>query len=535
MKKFFVILLIFGAVAGALAQDQAAAPASPLYFSLLADFRASLMQYSGSENTSNKYETTNKFNFMTFPGDYNVWGPGDNELKLTIGYSTDAIKGHLRMNVDRLINGSGGFVASDGKSNNRLINDILNSTFDEWNVQATFGLFGAFIGNTANRGVINAWNGFDTIKFRQDQFGVVTPGGDIAPEIPWEPPVSLPRPTPLGNWQEGKNPPENTNFGKLMNMSGNYSQEDVPYFMFTAKYAGFTVAAAGDLTGRSNASIGTWYYALNGGVRVSGEKIADLVTFDATYRFRGGDMSTYNQVDENDPQKIIQPDGRGQTTHSITLAGQIDLLNDTLGIQLAYTGMFRSYEDKEMYNTTIKTTGPLFSGIDLRFQYTGIEPFQFNFNNHVTFSSVGDTKFTGNGVKSTAVRDFWDAEIPPLVDTSYGWLALYNALGVQYHLTEKMNLWFEAGNKFSALTTTLGDAIRNDNFEIFGASLKAVYTFNPSISVEAGLAFYYASYTWKINDEKYDSIDNASGGPRLTTATKNETVFQVPLRLKIVF
>jgi hypothetical protein len=543
MKQLFVVFLILVSAAGAFAQEQTAAPASPLHLGLLADFRPSLLQYSGSANTADKYTTTGKFDFLTFPGNYNVWGPEENQLRLSLDYvhKTDIIKGHLRMALDALIKGTGGFVANDGKQNNRLISDVLNSTFDEWNIQGTLGPFGAFVGNTANRGVVKAWDGLDVLKFQQEQFGVVTPGGTKAPEIPWQIPVVVPFPTPAGNWQDGgKNPPENANFGKALQTSGNYSQEDIPYFMLTAKFAGFTVAAAGDLTPRSNTNNGSWYTALNGGVRISGEQIADLVTVDAVYKFRGGDQSTYNNVDASDPANTKQPDGKGKTTHSFTLSGQIGLLEENaLGIQLAYTGLFRSYEDEEIAGTVVKKTGPFFSGIDLRFQYTGIERFQFNFNNNISFSSVSDTA-SGNALDTAVVMDFWDSPLPAASgDTACDWFALYNALGVQWFFTEKLNFWFEAGNKFSGLKTTIGPAIRNDAYDVLGASVKAVYTFSRNISVEAGLAFYYAVYTWTINDKQYDAIEEVryDGAPPalLDTVTTNQFVFQVPLRVKFLF
>ena len=538
MKKLFVALLILGVAAGLFAQEEA--PASPLHFTLVADFRPSLAQYSGSSNTADPYTTTGKFDFMTFPGNYDVWGPEVNFLKLSLDYihKTNIVKGHMRMALDKLIQGTGGFVGLDGKQNNRLINDVLNSTFDEWNIQGTLGPLGAFIGNTANRGVVKAWDGLDILKFQQEQFGVVTPGGTDAPEIPWQAPVVVPLPTPAGNWQDGgKNPPENANFGKALQTSGNYSQEDIPYFMVTGKISSFTIAAAGDLTPRSNTNNGPWYAALNGGVRVSGEEIADMVRFDATYKFRGGDMNTYNNVDVDDPANTEQPDGKGKTTHSFTLAGQLGLFDDALGIQLAYTWLFRSYEDNVISKKNVKTTGPFFSGIDLRFQYTGIDQFQFNLNNHISFSSVKDTK--ASGLDTEVVMDFWDKALPSASgDIAYDWFALYNALGVQYRWTDKLNLWFEVGNKFSGLTTSIDPAIRKDTYDVFGVSLKAVYTFTPNISAEAGLAFYNAVYTWKINDKQYGGVEETrydSVPPEsLDTLTTHQFVFQVPLRLRIV-
>ena len=544
MKQFLVVLLILGAAAGSLAQEQAPA-SSPLRFSLLTDFRPSLMQYSSSGNTRDIYTTTNRFNFLTHPGDYATWGPWENELKLSIDYnknfiSEHFISGHLRMNMDGLVRAAGGFVANDGKQNNRLINDVLNTPFDEWNVQGTLGPFYAFVGNTANRGIVRAWQGIETIRFKQEQFGVVTPGGTEGPEIPWDVSNIIPMPTPTGNWQtSGKLPPENANFGKALNTAGNYDQEDIPYFIFRAKYNPFSLEVSGDLTPRSNTQ-GSWSTAVNGGLRFSGEKIADLVTFDLTYKFRGGDMDTYNNVDEHDPAKAEQPDGKGQTTNSFTLAGQLGLLDDTLGIQLAYTGVFRAYEDMLVNKTTVKQTGPFISGIDLRLQYTGLDQFQFNFNNHVTFSSARETKYTGSGLDPEAVYDFWGLPISSAGDdTGYDWFALYNALGAQYRWTDKLNLWFEVGNKLSKITTAIGEAVRSDTYNIFGASLKAVYTVNSSFSVEGGLAVYYATYNWKINDKKYDSIpeirNDGSTPADLTDITTNQFVLQVPLRLRIVY
>jgi hypothetical protein len=135
--------------------------------------------------------------------------------------------------------------------------------------------------------------------------------------------------------------------------------------------------------------------------------------------------------------------------------------------------------------------------------------------------------------------DFWDKAINTAAgDSSFGWFSLYNALGVQYHLTEKLNLWFEAGNKFSLLKTTVDKAVRKDTYNVFGASAKAVYTFSPNLSVEGGVAVYNATYIWNINDKNYDSIpeqlyDGSTND--LTNVTTNQFVVQVPLRLKILF
>jgi len=565
MKKVIIVLLILGAAVGAfaqnqetdtgaLAQGQAANKVSPLSFSLMSDFRASAMQYSTSSNTRDRYTGTSIFNILTFPGDYDRWGPLENEFKLSIDYNKKLleeknifIKGHLRMNMDALIKGAGGFVANDGKQNNNLVNYLLNQPFDEWNVQGSLGSFNAFVGNTSNRGLIKVWNGVETLKFKQEQFGVVTPGIFTAdgggPEIPWDlTKGGIPYPYPYGNWQEsGKLPPENTNFGKALNVAGNYDQQDIPYFAVTAKFLEkFTVAVAGDLTPRSDTS-GSYSTRLNGGVRFSGEKIFDLLTFDLTYKFRGGDSSTKINVDQWDPADKIEPDGSGRTTNSFTLGGQLDLLENTLGVQLAYTGVFRAYEDEQVKGTDVivTQTGPFFSGIDLRFQYTGLDKFKFNMDNHVTFSSVGETKYTDGGVDPVVMYDFWGKKISSAgADTNYDWLAMYNALGVQYFLTEKLKLWLEVGNKLSSLTTTIGEAVRNDTYDILGASLKAVFTINQNLLVEAGLAFYYATYNWTINDAKYDSIEENrqdGGTTRLTTITTNNTVFQIPLRLRILF
>jgi len=326
------------------------------------------------------------------------------------------------------------------------------------------------------------------------------------------------------------------NFGKAFNTAGNHSQEDIPYFLLRGKYSAFTLEVAGDLTGRSGLSGGPWYSLVNGGIRVSGEKIANLVTFDATYRIRGGDPNAYERVDDGDSQSTVQPDGTGKTTNSFTLAGQLGLLDDALGIQLAYTGQFRLHEDRLIANTTIKQKGPYFHGIDLRFQYTGIDPFRFNLNNNISFSSIGEKRFTGTGLDPEAIFDFWDSVMPSNGDTSYDWFSMYNALGAQYRLTDKLNLWFEVGNKFSFLTSTQDNAVRNDNYNVFGTSLKAVFTLTTTISVEAGLAFYHAAYTWKINDTQYDSSVEETGTQKiLDNVTTNNTVFQVPLRIRIVY
>jgi hypothetical protein len=114
----------------------------------------------------------------------------------------------------------------------------------------------------------------------------------------------------------------------------------------------------------------------------------------------------------------------GKEINLITFGAYADITAvETLGISLGYTGFVSANDDSDA-----KT--PLWSGIDLRATWTGIEGLSLSTHNNFSFSQG---------------KDYW---IPRGKDGDL-FFALYNAVGATKEITEKFSVNAEVGNIFS--------------------------------------------------------------------------------------
>jgi hypothetical protein len=114
----------------------------------------------------------------------------------------------------------------------------------------------------------------------------------------------------------------------------------------------------------------------------------------------------------------------GKVINLITFGAYADITAvNNLGISLGYTGWVTANDDSD-----IKT--PLWSGIDLRATWTGIEGLSISTHNNISFAKG---------------QDYW---IPRNEDSAL-FFALYNAIGATKEITEKFSVNVEVGNIFS--------------------------------------------------------------------------------------
>jgi hypothetical protein len=297
-------------------------------------------------------------------------------------------------------------------------------------------------------------------------------------------------------------------FGKMV---------DVPLFLDVKGDIGNN---SGVFTGNMN---GNDYYKVNGGVRVSGVKLGNIITFDVVYQFRGGDDDTW----ENDytAPGNVQPDGQQATAHTFGVYANLFVINN-FGIGIGYSGLFRTYEDDKtaMGTTTVTRSGPFFQGVDLRFQFTGVPNLTITLNNAFTVAFAEGTSDTNKRVVGLA-----GDELKIGGKEEQAWYALYNALGINYKLTPALTANFGVSNKIGMFNhDDKAPAAEDLSFKFrtnqLGATINAQYKFNSFVMVQGGLQFYYdyASLAVKNVRESYDYDTGMM-------------YFAIPLRLQVVY
>ena len=132
---------------------------------------------------------------------------------------------------------------------------------------------------------------------------------------------------------------------------------------------------------------------------------------------------------------------------------------ENLGVSLGYTGFLP-------YNNAEGVDNVLWSGIDLRASWTGIEGLSLSTHHNISFAQGAEKDWFGL-----------------LPDGSF--LTLYNAIGATAELSERFSVNAEIANVFSKTDT--GDAAPAVEFDSFWAAGKLITRVNDSAEFSAGL------------------------------------------------
>jgi hypothetical protein len=523
MKKALIVLLLLAVVAGGVFAQ--------LTKEIVVDYVPDLFLYESS------HYGDSKINALT-SNDFDA-----NELRLNLTYVNGNVKAFLQTKFDDFIRRgiSTGFSANSGMSWNTLIGAAFGDYYvDVTNIDMFGGNYRVYLGNTANRGLTDRFQDFhDFLRVKQDNFGILTVNGANGAFASWD----------VNN----------------LTQTGNHGYTaSTPYVGFFANYAPITVAIAGSMndskpeTAVSNPTDSDTpesYRKINGTLRLSGEKIADLVTFDFIYRIWNYDPNTLDNYKDYDVITFpnYQPDGLGITTHNIGLYANLFVV-DNLGIALGYSGSVKTYEDKiinphstvDPKEKTVAQKGIFYNGIDLRFKYTGIDKLTLTFNNNFSFASANGSK---DDVRMdwlysmTDIQNEVNAEMPGAgsllggEDAKQSYFALYNALAVAYKLSDPLTLKAQIGSKLGSIsyadsiTPVPGVDIDIDTKAMInqlGVALFAQYAFSPRVEFRFGLDFVNTYYSM--------NYDVTAAGTSESEDDKGGTFkFGVPIGVKIVF
>jgi hypothetical protein len=559
MKKLLVTLLILGIAAGAFAQVKA---------TLTADFNPDVFKYTSNTGDDAKSDIGGSEGSLDL---LSGWGlRKGNEVRLQLTYTGENISGSIRLALDRLFRpttniNSHSFMDSETRGdftngNNVTPNDILSSNFNLWWAQGNWDTpvagFTAWIGNDAKRGKTDRLSPFDDyLKNKIDNYGVIAPavgrsvtrsragfgiaqGNGTANRYEYIYDYYRYEATGFGtietnNFNPGVNAGAgNTNDYRIQD-EAKMGSVNRPYFLLSANFAPFTFEVAGDVGNNSGIMAGTLkdYSRINGGFRFSGDKVGSIVSFDAIYKYRGGDVDTGVAtaltnvfLDPNINYNPWEPDGRGYAVHSFGAFANLWII-DNFDIGVGYSGIMRSYEDRNASGTMWARSAPMLQGMDLRFRFTGVDKLTVALHNNVSFA-FGDPS---SDVNHKEVIGFDGLVLPDKVQES--WLALYNALGVNYSLTPALTAAFQVSNRIGWYSIENGNAAYlnsklDQTVEQFAATAFASLKVNNNVTVAAGLIvqFNNTSITPNTEAKRIPGSSSFWGSTPTVTSTAQSTV-----------
>jgi hypothetical protein len=223
----------------------------------------------------------------------------------------------------------------------------------------------------------------------------------------------------------------------------------------------------------------------------------------------------------------LQPNGDGFLSHCFGVYANI-LRVPRWNFALGYSGYLRTFEDLEIPGTgKIKTkSGPLFSGIDLRATYSGIQKTRITSQNNISFATSDKTTedHTSIGV--------WHRDLA--LGHAQSWFALYNALGIDYNLSNSYILSLQLGSRLGAVTTTVTPpsgseyTIKTQLLKL-GAGGSIAYQVNSFLRFQGGINVLYINSTYTNTDP---NPANAAAARDSSGGTLN---ISIPLRMFISF
>jgi len=546
LKKFLFLFLIVWIAAGAIAPQAAA----QFTWRLDADFNTRLASWliptgERAEKTISVGDVT-RYNNTTYNptagrGNYTYTsGAMDlfnfsrlaairgNALYLYLDYRSEAVALHTAANLSNMVSATA--TANTGTGQNELAGghsftmgsgrtpnwgDFLRYSFEEWYIRANFLFLTAYVGNTSNLGRVTNFNNFsdDVLRaVRVERYGVNTPTNNAADFAAQE----------VNNFTRSP----------TVVQGGVFSYNTIPYFMVGARFDKLsfplTFQIAAD-PGNNNMSAASFNYRkISGMFRVSGEKIANRITFDAIYKLRGGDPNDLDNYDpDGNPGGTLQPNGDGIFSHVFGLYANI-LAVPNFGFGLGYSGYLKVFEatlDKTTGEATTKS-GPLFSGIDLRLVYTGIKNTTITSHNNVSFANAGTSSADAVSI------GVWGQNLLP--DYAQSWFALYNALGVNYRINSQLSASFQIANRLGIVTTTVTPSA-SDAYEYKRSYVKFAgggycrFQFNRYLLLQGGIAFFW----------EHNSYSNTNPGAQAVAATRDAAGgtfdISIPIRMRISF
>jgi len=263
---------------------------------------------------------------------------------------------------------------------------------------------------------------------------------------------------------------------------------------------------------------------IESGFMISGRP-TDAISFDLFYAVKGSDKNTVVRGTH-----VVDPaTGRvtftGGTWDNL-LGAYVGLsMIDNLGLSLGYTASFKVSEKAEQLDgdayKAYDVANPIWSGVDIKFKYSGINKMGITFNNNLSFSGA-------KGAERTNAGDKWINGLDGVLlgkDIKQGWFAWTARGGVSYSLTDNLSLGLAFRNVLTVFTEENEDAKSKDQTtgnEFVGA-IHADYHVG---AVSFGLGLQLGLEGAAINNKSEH---------RTVKGNQTTAIFAVPVFFKVAF
>ena len=438
------------------------------------------------EETRN-YGKLDKGSFNFYSGKNDVWGPGA-ALRLTFTHTTENTEASVQLKADDVLKAA---MAGGG-----TWEDILTlGLFGDWYFQGTLNFLDAYVGNTGYGGKVDSFDNFNDFVNWDEYFNAL--GG-------------------FGVW---KGPGSSLDAWAGSNGIDAFGSE---IFALGLTFGNFKFAAGTNLNWEAYQVPFGSKAAANGAFIFSGDKIADMISFDAFYAFQGKDDDTLHRK-------------TGEWDHLFGVYAGLTL-NDNLGFSLGYTGNVTATEADERTEPNaadptkpkkiaVPVTNPFYSGIDLHVN-VAFDKLGITFNNNVSFAGVKGIEKNGT--------DKWVYGLsgaPLGQDVSENWFAYSSGLLVSYNLSDNFALAFQVADKVGVFTykEKVGD--------VSSTSTNTINELRIALSCEYTVSFAKFGLGLNFGLSSLTDKTEASGGGVSHTMTNsvNFISFGIPMYFKVSF
>ena len=512
MKKLIVFLVVFALFAGSVFAQEEQEEKYGWKFGFGIRAKVDFLYYTGASGSLVEDDDTYTFgehiagSFLVMANKY-AWAPG-NEIWLSFSHTGENHDIYVEVVPDGSMYKSMTLMQLFGA-------DFMNG--GDWWARGNAGIFDGYVGNQDYGGFVPVYDSFnyyigtgdDYLKWDVNRFGVYRPNFD------WKPSAvigAFGRPYKPQTFALGISPIDGYRFalGTAMNMMEMFDKAQKPF---------------GSISG------------INGTFMFSGKDIADMVSFDVFYGIQGIDDDTRFRPDilgaDNDKN-----DNVANWENIFGLYAGVNLLNGKLGVSLGYTANFRVYEKWAYYpnpepdsedNDPKKSepgsySDPIYSGISLHANFTGVDNLNVTLNNNISFAGAkGDLASGNNKVIKLGLGSTPDYLIPIYQGDSQSWFVLHTSLSAKYQFSAPLTLTLQLANVLGIdKKKKPDDSIRTITTDEFRIALTAEYSLG-SVTFGTGLSFGVLGRT-----DKQEAVN---------TITKKANIFQcgIPLVFQVAF
>jgi hypothetical protein len=405
-------------------------------------------------------------------------GPGS-KLALTFTHTTDNTEASMQLKTS-------GLLGRMGKLSNTKWTDFLAAGVGDWYFKGNLGMLDGYVGNTGYGGKVGAFDNFnDFLNSDEKPFHHLGGFGVYRTGLNWGGSDAI------GIWGD-------------------------EIFALGASYGNFKVAAGS-------------YLGQNGYDTPFGSKASANAAFILSGGMEAVTVDVFYGVNGSDAETKLRNDGNGAWQNRFGVYAGFGLM-DGLGASIGYTGDVNLSEAQndpadtsETKTKSIPVNNPLFSGVDLHFNFTGIDNLGVTFNNNLSFASV---KGIENNGKDKIVSPLYSSGTFSK-DDKQDWFVYTGGILATYALSDELTVAFQMADQAGVATRKYKDAANKDETNtittnVFRAVVSAEYKVGFA-AVGCGLSLGVTSYTDKTEAAKTD------------TEKENITTFGIPMYFRVSF